>query len=116
MQNNISGIFILQRPLFVNKVSLVNTKTKELEIVDYFEFEKILKNIFDLDKVNKILDCINNYEKVLIDFNKKIAKLITTKDCDFNNILQSSLNAKTVAMDLEDSFYDSEMLERFKTL
>lgn len=113
--NQIQGIFIIKRE-FGNNVALINKVTSETTIMDYFEFEKKLKLVFDIDKAIKILDNINCSRKVLIDFDKKIAKLIVEKDIDFNSFLMSYLTAKNVETELSNPFEDDEIYSRFQTL
>ena len=114
--NNINGIFIIKRD-YGNTVSLFNKLTNSQEIVDYFAFEAKLPMYFNKETVKKILDHINNYRKVLIDFDKKIARVIVEKDYDFKKVIYSYMNAGVVESDLNDpTLTEDEIYSKFQQL
>ena len=55
---------------------------------------------FPLEKVNIILDHINCGRKILIDFDKSIAKLIVEKDFDFKKALDIYFDPKNVEAEI----------------
>lgn len=115
MQNSIKGVFLLKREIN-NKVSLTNKETNSYDLIDYFEFERMLKQHFSIDKSNKILDCINCSQKVIIDFDKSIAKLIKEKDYDFRDVMKSYMNSTNVENELNNPFDDDDIYSRFQNL
>lgn len=110
MENNINGIFIIKRG-FGNTVELLNKNTNSLETVDYFKFKDDLVSYFSIDTINNILENINCGSRVLIDFTKKVAKLITEKEFDFNKVINSYFDPKVIENELlfgsedEDELY-----------
>lgn len=115
MENNIKGIFLLKRD-FGNNVSLQNKDTSEQTIMDYFQFKDILHVNFPLEKVNLILDHINCGRKIILDFDKKIAKLIVEKDYDFKKALDIYFDPKNVEAELNNPFEDQDIYSRFQEL
>lgn len=116
MQNNITGVFILKRE-FGNNVSLLNTKTNSLEYIDYFKFKQILERSYGIERSNKILENINCYNKVILDFEKNVAKLIKDKDFDFKKVISGYMTPEHVENEYSCSlFYDDDIQGRFQTL
>ena len=116
MQNDINGIFILKRE-FGNNVSLLNTATKNLEYVDYFEFKTLLEKKFGLERAKNILETINCYNKVILDFDKAIAKLIKDKPCDFNKVINSYLTTKNIEIEYDNNTFDFDDIQgKFQNL
>ena len=115
MQNNISGIFILKRE-FGNNVSLLNTKTNALEYIDYFKFKPILEKAYGIEKSNKILDNINCYNKVMLDFDRTVAKLIKDKNYDFIKVIRDQMTPTNVECEFFNSMFNDEIQGRFQTL
>ena len=113
MINKIEGVFVVKRG-FDNTVILLNSKLNSQKTVDYFEFRQLLFRYFSPEKITKLLDYINSGEKLIIDFDKAIVKLIATKDYDFNNVLKSQLNPKNIENILTDIYFgDNTELENF---
>lgn len=84
-----SGIFVATRKPNV-KIYLENKEEATATYLDYFDFEKILINKFDIDKVEKILHLLNCGNKVLIDFYKPKAFKIADKDINYNKLFWNS--------------------------
>lgn len=115
MENNIKGIFLLRRD-YGNNVSLQNKDTNEQTIMDYFVFKDKLIFNFPKEKVDIILDHINCGRKIIIDFDKKIAKLIVEKDFDFKKALDIYFDPKNVESELNNPFEDEDVYSRFQNL
>ena len=114
--NDITGIFIVKRG-YENTVELINKSTNYQEVVDYFAFKKKLPTYFDQSTVNKILDHINCYRRLLIDFDKKIARLITEKDYDFSKAINAYMTPQAVENDLLDpTLSEDEIYSKFQQL
>ena len=116
MENNqIKGIFVLKRE-YGNNISLKNKNTNSQEIRDYFIFKDKLSFYFPIDKVEKILEHINCGRKILIDFDKKVAKLILEKEFDFKKALNVYFDPTTIENDLQNIFEDQDIYSRFRDL
>lgn len=115
LESQINGIFVLKRE-FGNNISLLNTNTKALEYMDYFKFKPLLEKAFGLEKSRKILELINCYNKVILDFDKAIAKLIKDKPCDFNKVISSYLNTENIENEY-NNYFDLDSIEgKFQNL
>ena len=69
----------------------------ERQSLDYFTFQSYLFRYFDVEKINKILECLNENEKVVIDFDNEKAMLVKDKDPNFLSIFSQEMSPQTVA-------------------
>lgn len=115
MNNDIKGIFLLKREID-NKISLLNKETSNYELVDYFMFEHTLMKTFGIDKTKNILEHLNCGRKVLVDFNKNIAKLVKEKEFDFKEVMKPYFDPKTIESELNNPFEDEDIYARFQNL
>jgi len=69
----------------------------ERQSLDYFTFQSYLFRYFDIDKINKILEYLNENEKVVIDFDNEKAMLVKDKDPKFISIFTKEMSPETVA-------------------
>lgn len=69
----------------------------ERQSLDYFLFQTYLFKHFDIDKINKILEYLNEHEEVIIDFDNDRAMLVKNKDPEFMSIFMKEMSPETVA-------------------
>lgn len=77
-----SGVYIVSKQPNA-RVRLDNKLDNTTSFVDYFFFEKMLFNIFDQEKVDKILMLIRENNFVLIDFDKVKAFKISSNNINY---------------------------------
>lgn len=93
---NIEGIYSVTKTGTL--INLVKAGVEsERQSLDYFTFQSILFKYFDIDRINKILEYLNESSKVVIDFDNEKAMLVKDKDPDFLSIFAQEMNPKTVA-------------------
>lgn len=114
MQNNIKGVFVLKRA-FGNNVSLFNVETKASTTENYFDFKNVLIRIYGIKRADNILDNINCYRKVLLDFNNNTAKLFVEKDADFNQVIKDYMKPENIAAEYENLFEIGDIEGKFQT-
>ena len=69
----------------------------ERQSLDYFLFQTYLFKHFDVDKINKILEYLNEHEEVIIDFDNDRAMLVKNKDPKFILTFMKEMSPETVA-------------------
>lgn len=69
----------------------------ERQSLDYFLFQTYLFKHFDIDKINKILEYLNEHEDVIIDFDNDRAMLVKNQDPEFMSIFMKEMSPETVA-------------------
>ena len=101
MINQFNNVYIAEY-----KWELIHLYNKNISCSEYLKYD-IFKNIiyiyFDLDLAKKIIDAINSYKKVLIDFVNKKAKIIAVKDYKFENDLLKYFKPNFIESDLSNN-------------
>jgi len=103
----LNGIFLVQRG-YENTVVLDNKEHTQQSTIDYFVFKDYLLKSFDIEKTNKILENLNCSKKVIIDFDKNIAKVVIEKDYDFNKAMNVYFDPKYIEAELNGFGMESE--------
>lgn len=108
-----SGVFIASKQPSA-RVRLDNKLDNTTTFIEYFTFEKLLFNIFDNDKVQKILTLLREYNSVLIDFDNAKAFKISSKDINYTKAFWSAYGSNTAIQNAynEATRYEQET-ERF---
>ena len=101
----IKGIYIVEKKY--DLIWLTNVTTKVIESMDYFKFSNLLTQAFTEKQKNIILEELNCMRKVILDFDKNIAKKIQDKDVNFLDSMKSFFNAKYIRTQLDDPFNNS---------
>lgn len=101
----IKGIYIVEKKY--DLIWLTNVTTKVIESMDYFKFSNLLTQAFTEKQKNIILEELNCMRKVILDFDKNIAKKIQDKDVNFLDSMKSFFNAKYIQTQLDDPFNNS---------
>ena len=95
----IDGVYLVSKT--GTMITLVKSGAeKECQSLDYFLFQSYLFKHFDIDKINKILEYLNEHEQVVIDFDNDKAMLVKNKDPNFISLFKQEMSSQTVA-----SFY-----------
>ena len=93
---DIEGVYLVSKTGTL--INLVKAGTEsERQSLDYFTFQSCLFKYFDVDRINKILEYLNESEKVVIDFDNEKAMLVKDKDPNFLSIFTQEMNPQTVA-------------------
>lgn len=101
----LTGVFVVEKKW--NLIWLKNKVKNINESFNYFKFESLLHQIFDEEKVKKILDALNTENKLLIDFDKAFVKLIKEPEPDFKQYYGAYFTSQA-AQDWLDSVEDFE--------
>lgn len=93
---DIEGVYLVSKTGTL--INLVKAGAEnERQSLDYFTFQSYLFKYFDVDRINKILEYLNESEKVVIDFDNEKAMLVKDKDPDFLSIFTQEMSPETVA-------------------
>ena len=93
---DIEGVYLVSKTGTL--INLVKAGAEnERQSLDYFMFQSYLFKYFDIDKINKILEYLNESEKVVIDFDNEKAMLVKDKDPNFLSIFTQEMSPQTVA-------------------
>lgn len=97
MENNklISGIYLVY--IRWDLIWFENKIKNESFTVKYPELQALLLQHFDSDYCKKILESINKFEKVIIDFDKDIVRKVIEKDIPYTEDMKKYFTASYVA-------------------
>lgn len=92
----VEGIYLVSKTGTL--INLVKAGVEnERQSLDYFTFKSYMFRYFDIEKINKILEYLNENEKVVIDFDNEKAMLVKDKDPNFLSIFAQEMSPETVA-------------------
>lgn len=94
MAKLINGIYIIEKKW--DLYWLKNKDTNTSEAMRFEKFQNILFQSFNGEQIIKIANILDDNKKVLIDFDKDIAKVIVKKDEPFINAMLPFFNKKAV--------------------
>ena len=103
--NKVRGVYAVEKKY--NLVWLTNANTKSSESVDYFKFSNLLTQAFTNRQRNVILEELNCMRKVILDFDKGVAKKVIDKDPNFMESMLPFFSPKYIQNQLDDPFNDS---------
>ena len=92
----IEGVYSITKSGTLINLTRAGNET-ERQSLDYFSFQSYLFRCFDIDKINKILEYLNEGEKVIIDFDNEKAMLVKDKDPNFLSLFAQEMDPLTVA-------------------
>ena len=102
--SSIHGTYLVQKDM--SFVRLNNKIDKTHQILNYFDFEKLLHRYFEADITKKLLDKLNDNEKLLIDFDKGIVNLIKTKEMPFVKTLTTFFKPMFIQQQIDSGYFD----------
>ena len=103
--DKIKGIYIAEKKYEL--VWLTDAKSKNSQSLNYFKFAGLLTQAFTERQIKIILEEINCARKVIVDFDKGVAKKIVDKDVDFADTMKRYFNPSYIQSQLDDPFNDS---------
>ena len=103
--SKVKGIYIVEKKY--DLVWLTDAKTKAVESLNYFTFSGILTQAFTEKQRKIILEEINCFRKVILDFDKGIAKKVIDKEPNYLDSMKSFFSPKYIQNQLDDPFADS---------
>lgn len=103
--SKVKGIYLVEKKY--DLVWLTNAKTKSNESINYFTFSSLLTQAFTEKQKNIILEEINCFRKVILDFDKGIAKKIVDKEPNYIESMKPFFTAKYIQNQLDDPFAES---------
>ena len=92
----IDGVYLASKMGTMVNLTKSGAET-ERQSLDYFLFQSYLFKHFDVDKINKILEYLNEHEEVIIDFDNDRAMLVKNKDPKFISTFMKEMSPETVA-------------------
>ena len=104
-EGKVKGIYIAEKKY--DLVWLTDAKTKSAESLNYFKFAGLLTQAFTEKQRNIILEEINCFRKVILDFDKQIAKKVIDKEPNYLDSMKSFFSSKYIQNQLDDPFADS---------
>ena len=103
--NKVRGVYAAEKKY--DLVWLTNANTKSAEPVDYFKFSGLLTQAFTDRQRKIILEELNCMRKVILDFDKGVAKKVIDKDPNFMESMLPFFSPKYIQNQLDDPFNDS---------
>lgn len=110
--NVLAGIYLVQ--IKFGMISLTSIDMQSIEYMNYEKFINLLIQKFNEDQVKKINEALTTNNKLIIDFDKSIVKLVKEKDIKFDQYFASYFNAKAAEdwlenkQDFEDYMYKGD--------
>lgn len=101
----VKGIYIAEKKY--DLVWLTDAKTKSIESLNYFKFSGILTQAFTEKQRAIILEELNCFRKVIIDFDRQVAKKILDKEPNYLENMKQFFSPKFIQNQLDDPFADS---------
>lgn len=92
----IDGVYLASKMGTMVNLTKSGAET-ERQSLDYFLFQSYLFKHFDVDKINKILEYLNEHEQVVIDFDNDRAMLVKDQDPNFMKMFMQEMSSDTVA-------------------
>lgn len=103
--NKVRGVYTAEKKY--DLVWLTNANTKSAETVNYFKFSSLLIQAFTDRQCKIILEELNCMRKVILDFDKGVAKKVVDKDPNFMESMLPFFSPKGIQNQLDDPFSDS---------
>lgn len=103
--NSITGTYLVQKEM--SFVRLDNKIDKTRQILNYFDFEKVLHRRFEEDITKKLLDKLNDNEKLLIDFDKGSVNIVKIKEVPFSKALTSFFNPNFIQQQIDSGYFNT---------
>lgn len=112
----IKGIYTVEKKYEL--IWLTDARSKSSESLNYFKFAALLTQAFTEKQIKIILDELNCSRKVILDFDKGVAKKIIDKDVNFVEAMKPYFNPSYIQGQLDNPFentidlYNSEESEK----
>ena len=101
----VKGIYTVEKKY--DLIWLTDARSKATESLNYFKFAGLLTQSFTEKQAKIILEELNCARKVILDFDKGIAKKIIDKDVNFIEAMKPYFSPSYIQNQLDDPFNDS---------
>lgn len=101
----VKGIYTVEKKY--DLIWLTDARSKAIESLNYFKFAGLLTQSFTEKQSKIILEELNCARKVILDFDKGIAKKIIDKDVNFIEAMKPYFSPSYIQNQLDDPFNDS---------